>query len=229
MNRILIIEDELNLGKTLSDRLGRDGFQVTWVKNQKDAFNTDVREYDLVLMDVELPDGNGFEIAKKYRDLSPRTAVMFLTAAASPEERIQGLEIGAEDYLVKPFHIQELLLRIKKILSRSSSLATPTQDTIHIGQAEISFKNYSIKSRVGDAALTHKECALLKLLVDRRGEVVSRDEILDQIWSQDEYPTPRTIDNFVLRLRRWIEPEPEQPIYIRSVRGVGYVLEKEST
>ena len=230
MPRLLLLEDELNVGSTLQDRLSHEGFELVWAKNVSEARSAlqDGR-FQLALLDVNLPDGNGFDVARLIRDTHPKTAVVFLTAAGSPDDRIHGLELGAEDYIVKPFHFKELLLRIQNVLKRASFVeSSKSPDApIQIGHARVSFSEYQLTIEGARYPLSHKECTLLKLLFEKRGQVVSRDEILNLVWSEDEYPTPRTIDNFILRLRKFIEPDPENPVHIRSVRGVGYLLEKD--
>lgn len=228
--RILLLEDEINVGSTLNDRLKLEGFHPIWIKNAREAKSLLDREsFDLALLDVNLPDGSGFDVGKLIRDRHPRTAVVFLTAAGTPEDRIHGLEIGAEDYIVKPFHFKELLLRVQNVLKRTRFVNEGESPRIRIGKAEVSFPEYQLISDGSQHGLSHKECTLLKLLFEKRGQVVSRDEILDLVWSEDEYPTPRTIDNFISRLRRLVEPDIENPSVIRSVRGVGYLLEKEKS
>ncbi|MGK5089315.1 response regulator transcription factor [Bdellovibrionota bacterium FG-2] len=226
--RILVLEDERNVGLTLVERLRKEGFEIAWAQSVEEArLEISQRKFDLALLDVTLPDGTGFEVATELRKSQPGAALIFLTAHGSPEDRVRGLELGAEDYVVKPFHYKELLLRIHNGLKRARYLSqTPTTqvDEVQVGEALVSFSRF--EARVGAAvnALTHKECALLRLLVERRGKVVSRDEILNHVWSENEFPSPRTIDNFVMRLRRLVEIDPENPQIIRSVRGVGYQL-----
>jgi two-component system alkaline phosphatase synthesis response regulator PhoP len=226
--KILLLEDELNVGSTLNDRLILEGFTIQWVKGVQEAKGFLEKEsFDLALLDVNLPDGSGFDVGKLIRDHHPRTAVVFLTAAATPDDRIHGLEIGAEDYVVKPFHFKELLLRVQNVLKRTRFVSAGRSPETRIGKADVSFHEYQLISEGVRHGLSHKECTLLKLLFEKRGQVVSRDEILDLVWSEDEYPTPRTIDNFISRLRKLIEPDPDNPSVIRSVRGVGYLLEKD--
>ena len=227
---ILLLEDEVNVGSTLKDRLSLEGFDVTWAQDigkAKEALNT--KSFSLALLDVNLPDGSGFDIGKLMRDQFASTAVVFLTAASTTEDRIHGLELGAEDYIVKPFHYKELLLRIQNVLKRIQFIRNSglSEAAIEIGKAKIRFHQYELTSEGQKHHLSHKECALLKLLYEKRGQVVSRDEILNLVWSEDEYPTPRTIDNFILRLRKLVEPDLSSPTVIRSVRGVGYLLERQ--
>lgn len=231
-DRILVVEDEPNVGSTLVERLKREGFDVTWtrgVEESRDALKD--RKYELALLDVGLPDGSGFTLAELLRASHRQTAIIFLTAFGNPEDRVRGLELGAEDYIVKPFHLKELLLRIQRSIRRAryfSGLSGAEAEVLRIGQALINFPKFTAESGGKSLSLTHKECELLKLLVDRRGRVVSRDEILNHVWSENEFPSPRTVDNFIMRLRRMIETDPENPKVIKSVRGVGYVLEEET-
>jgi DNA-binding response OmpR family regulator len=227
-SRILVLEDERNVGLTLVERLKKEGFDVAWATTTAEAdLEIQNRKFDLALMDVGLPDGSGFDVAARLRKVQPGTAIIFLTAMGTPEDRIRGLELGAEDYVVKPFHLKELLLRVRNGLKRARYLnaaAGDSNEAVQIGRALVHFGKFEALVAGESNALTHKECALLRLLFDRRGNVVSRDEILNHVWSEDEFPTSRTIDNFVMRLRRLVETDPENPQIIRSVRGVGYQL-----
>lgn len=224
--RLLVVEDERNVGSTLVERLRKDGFEIAWAQSAEEArLEIQGRHFDLALMDVGLPDGSGFEVAASLRKLQPAAAIIFLTAFGSAEDKIRGLELGAEDYVVKPFHYKELLLRIQNGLKRARYLApSGAAEGIRVGKAMIYFARFEAESNGKVHSLTHKEAALLKLLVDRQGAVVSRDEILNYVWSESEFPTARTIDNFVLRLRRLIEVDAENPTVIKSIRGVGYQL-----
>lgn len=224
---ILLVEDELNLGATLKERLEIEGFQVFWSKSVSDAKAVVASQpVDLALLDVGLPDGNGFDLAAKLKELQPRAALIFLTAFNSPEDRVRGLELGAEDYVTKPFHAKELMLRVQNGLKRARFAAPEAlaSEPVPMGRARVYFSKFLIEVDGERSALTHKECALLRLLYERRGRVVSRDEILNFVWSSGEDPSPRTIDNFVSKLRKWIEEDPERPKWIKSVRGVGYQL-----
>ncbi len=225
--RILLVEDEKNVGSTLHERLQKEGFCSSWATTGEEArLEISSCVFDLALLDVGLPDDSGFELAKTLRATSPATAIIFLTAFGSPEDRIKGLELGAEDYVVKPFHLKELLLRIKNGLKRARYLSNGmnTPESILLGRAWIHFSRFEAKVGEKTQSLTHKECAVLKLLVAKKGKVVSRDDILNEVWAEDEFPTTRTIDNFIMRLRRLVETDPENPKIIRSVRGVGYQL-----
>jgi two-component system alkaline phosphatase synthesis response regulator PhoP len=232
-SRILVVEDERNVGLTLVERLRKEGFEVAWATTVEEAeLEIKQRRFDLALMDVGLPDGSGFDVAAFLRKTQPSTAVIFLTAFGSAEDKIRGLELGAEDYVVKPFHLKELLLRVQNGLKRARYLSGSAagssgaegSETVQVGRAKIFFARFEAEVDGVRQSLTHKEIALLKLLVDRQGNVVSRDEILNHVWSENEFPTSRTIDNFIMRLRRLIEVDAENPQVIKSIRGVGYQL-----
>ncbi len=231
--KLLVVEDEKNVGTTLVERLDREGFEVTWVKSVVEAKGAvSGQSFDLALLDVGLPDGDGFEVARFIRERALKTAIVFLTAFGNPEDRIRGLELGAEDYIVKPFHLRELLLRIQNIMRRSLAIkqSPGSLDLVRIGRARVCFAKFELELDGGGVhVLTHKELSVLRLLHTRRGQVVSRDEILNEAWSEGEFPSTRTIDNFILRLRRLIEFDPENPTVIRSVRGVGYQLLSEES
>lgn len=223
---ILIVEDEENVGSTLSERLQQDAYNVSWAKDQKTALKIfEEREFDLAILDITLPDGSGWNIGSSIKNRSKSTALIFLTAHSSPEDRIRGLELGAEDYIVKPFHYRELLLRVQNVIKRAAFVrSSASHEAVTIGAAQIWFSKFEASRNGKKTSLSHKESALLKLLHQKKGTAVTRDEILNQVWSQDEYPSTRTIDNFIVRLRRLVEESPEHPQTIRSIRGVGYQL-----
>lgn len=228
--KLLVVEDEKNVGLTVVERLTKENYDVTWAHNCEEAkLEISRRHFDLALLDVGLPDGNGFDLAVLVRKNHPSTSIIFLTAFGSSEDRVRGLELGAEDYVVKPFHFKELLLRIENGLRRARYLGDSQYgpEGVRIGRALIHFPRYEAEVDGKAQTISQREAALLKLLLDRKGAVVSRDEILDQVWSENEFPTARTVDNFIMRLRRLVEIDPEEPVIIRSVRGVGYQLVNE--
>jgi len=225
---LLMVEDETNLAETLSERLRSAGFKVLRAESMAAARRALAQaRFDLALIDVGLPDGSGFELARTLRERAPATAIIFLTAHASAEDRVRGLELGADDYIGKPFNFRELLLRIHNCLKRAQDLASvpgEIRGQVRIGRALVDFERFSAIADGENRALTHKECAVLRLLAERVGKAVSRDEILDRAWSADEFPTSRTVDNFIVRLRKLVEFDAADPRVIRSIRGVGYLL-----
>lgn len=227
---ILIVEDEDNVAMTLRERLERERFVVCWARTVEDAKAViNMQPFDLALLDIGLPDGDGIEVAGLLKKKQPACGVIFLTAFGSFDHRIRGLETGADDYVVKPFHVKELILRIQNALRRRKFALAPQAahlDEITLGKAVVRFSKFQIQTADGEIhSLTHKECALLKFLFNSRGRAVSRMEILDFVWADEEFPTTRTIDNFIVRFRRLIEADPETPKIIKSVRGVGYRLD----
>lgn len=226
--RILVVEDERNVAETLIERLQRAGYDVQHAPTAARARELAAAQpFHLILLDVGLPDGNGFALAPQLRALLPRAGLLFLTAHGNPEDRVRGLELGADDYLTKPFHFRELLLRIQNCLKRAAELADvpgEMRGVQRIGRARVDFERYAAEVDGHWQPLTHKECAVLRLLASRVGKAVSRDEILDRAWSADEFPTSRTVDNFIVRLRKLVEPDVDEPQVIRSIRGVGYLL-----
>ncbi len=229
---LLLVEDDPNVAGTLASRLTAEGFAVTQagsVRAAREAIRQQL--FAAAVLDVGLPDGDGFEVARYLRETSPGTAMLFLTAYGTPEDRIHGLELGADDYMTKPFAFRELLLRIQNMLKRAGDIArrsAAVTGPVRIGIATVDFDRFTAASGGSVHRLTHKECAVLKLLVDQAGKAVSRDEILGRAWAPDEFPTERTVDNFILRLRKLVERDPADPHTIRSIRGVGYQLETDS-
>jgi two-component system, OmpR family, alkaline phosphatase synthesis response regulator PhoP len=226
---LLLVEDDANVADTLRERLTAEGFSVTHAASVAAARAALARErYAAAVLDVGLPDGDGFAVGRHLREVSPATAMLFLTAWGSPEDRIRGLELGADDYMTKPFALRELVLRIHNMLKRAGEIAAPgaaATAPVRIGIATVDFERFTAESGGTLHRLTHKECAVLKMLLESAGRAISRDEILSRAWAQDEFPTERTVDNFILRLRRLVERDPANPQTIRSIRGVGYQLE----
>jgi len=226
--QLLVVEDERNVGVTLAERLEGAGYQVTLAESAAKArLAWRAQAPHLVLLDVGLPDGNGFQLAGELRREVPQSAIIFLTAHGNPEDRVRGLELGADDYLTKPFHFRELLLRIQNCMKRAQELRDvpgEMRGRVRIGRALVDFERFAAEVEGEVQTLTHKECAVLRLLASRAGKAVSRDEILDRAWSADEFPTSRTVDNFIVRLRKLVEADAGEPRVIRSIRGVGYLL-----
>jgi two-component system alkaline phosphatase synthesis response regulator PhoP len=226
---LLLVEDDPNVASTLVERLGKEGFAVTHAASVSAAREAlSAGHFAAAVLDVGLPDGNGFEVGRHLREVSPATAMLFLTAWNSPEDRIRGLELGADDYMAKPFALRELVLRIQNMLKRAGEITARSpaaSGPVRIGIATVDFERFTADSHGELHRLTHKECAVLRLLLESSGRAVSRDEILSRAWAPDEFPTERTVDNFILRLRRLVEPDPSNPSTIRSIRGVGYQLE----
>lgn len=224
--RILLVEDEDNLRNTLRLNLELEGHDVTEARDGKSAFDIfRSAHFDLIILDVMLPEIDGYTLCRKIRMENIEVPVLFLTAKGSGDERVQGLKIGADDYLAKPFNLQELLLRVNNLLKRiSRTTEERMQDQLYcFGGNEINFATYEIKTFRGEKqTISKREIHLLKLLIGKKNEVVSREEILKNVWEYDVYPSTRTIDNYIVSFRKYFEKDPRNPKYFFSIRGVGY-------
>lgn len=229
--RILLIEDEEHLALGVKENLEDEGYSVDWVAEGLAGLEALRRcEHELVLLDVMLPGLDGFSICQRARAENIDVPVLFLTARGEAEDRIQGLEAGGDDYLPKPFRLAELCLRVAAILRRTRWYADrrTSGDVLEFGGNRFDFTTWSGRSWDGDEqSLTQKEAMILKCLAERVGEVVRREEILEQVWGYDVFPSTRTVDNFILRLRKRFEREPEHPRHLHTVRGVGYRFTRE--
>lgn len=232
MTRILIAEDEENLRRTLVMNLELEGYKVTAVSSGNAAISAfSPGLFDLVILDVMMPGKDGFSVCVEIRSMDARIPVLFLTARNHSEDRITGLKIGGDDYLSKPFNLEELLLRVEKLIRRTSEHTnTESAEKFRIGQHTINFRTFEAKDAAGNAIqLSHKEVQLLQLLTSRKNEVISREEILDRIWGTEAFPSSRTIDNYIVNFRKYFERENGTHRYFQSVRGVGYRFTEEDT
>lgn len=224
MRKILLVEDDTSLGETLTGRLQKE-YVVHWAKSCAEAvqYFKSSTDYDLLLLDVGLPDGNGFDLAEKIRKESPSTLFLFLTAQADAESRLRGFELGAEEFIPKPFHLKELLLRVKHVLDAH---APPRE--LELNGITVNFTTMSLKKATGQIEYPPiTDMKILQLLIDKSPRILSRDEIMNEIWGIDKNPSHRTIDNIIVRLRHLLGSDGEK--YIRSVRGVGYQWASEET
>lgn len=222
--KVLLVEDEEHLLKTIQLNLELEGYAVVSAITGIDALKEFRKQpFDLIILDVMLPEMNGFDVCEEIRKENAKVPVLFLTAKASSEDRITGLKLGADDYLTKPFNLEELLLRVQILLRRSSGVSEKSLDVYTFGNNQINFNTFEITDTNGEKReITKREIALLKLLIERKGEVVSREDILDKVWGTDVYPSSRTIDNYILSFRKYFEPNQREPQYFHSIRGVGY-------
>lgn len=230
MNRILLVEDEDQLRELLQMNLEMEGFEVVNAIDGKKAFkHFNEQHFDLIILDIMLPDMDGLAVCEQIRLRDRDVPIIFLTAKDAAAERVEGLKKGGDDYITKPFDLEELIIRIQNLLKRSGKLSNGSfGDSYTIGKYEIDFKTYEANTNKGKITLTQKEALLLKLLIDRKNEVVSRNQILQSVWGYDVYPSTRTIDNFVLSFRKYFEPEPSNPKYFISIRGIGYKYAEEN-
>ena len=225
-SRILIAEDEKSLREGIKLNLELEGYEVVTAVNGNEALKKfENQRFNLVILDIMMPEINGFEVCEKIRLTDSETPILFLTAKDTARDKIDGLKLGADDYLSKPFNLEELLLRTK-ILVKHSLKGTSEENEMsnfEFGGNLINFSTFEASSYENRAInLTKKETALLKLLVDRKNQVVSRQQILQYVWGYDVFPSTRTIDNFILSFRKYFEKDAKNPEYFHSIRGVGY-------
>ena len=220
---ILIVEDEESLGKTLLLNLELENYNVKLTNNGKaalDLFTSMQKELDLVLLDVMLPEINGFDLCAKFKTINPSVPVIFLTAKNQTSEKISGLKLGADDYITKPFELEELLLRIQNVIKRNVKTSSPV---FKFGKCSVNFETFEIKDVKGEiSTLSKREIGLLKLLTDNENKVISRDQIIENLWSEKENSSSRTIDNYILGFRKYFEMNAKEPKHFHSVRSVGY-------
>lgn len=223
IGHILLIEDNNALGASLIDNLQMENFTVDWVQDGETGLKAAMKGvHDLIILDIMLPKMDGFEILNSFRK-SHSTPVIILSAKGTVHDKIHGLELKADDYLTKPFHFKELLLRIQSLLRRSQPKETDIKK-ISIGNAQFDFDAQQVTSLGQIEKLTDKETRLLKLLLTFANQVVAREKILDLVWGYSNYPSTRTIDNMIVKFRKWIETDPTNPTIITSHRGIGYSL-----
>jgi two-component system alkaline phosphatase synthesis response regulator PhoP len=225
--RLLVVEDEAHLAEVIADNLVLEGYAVEVVGDGKQALERARAEPPaLIVLDVMLPGLDGFAVCERLRAAGSEVPVLFLTARNENDDRVRGLELGGDDYLGKPFDLRELILRVRAILKRAQWLREPSRagERLVLGEAAVDFKAFTARVGGRETRLSTKETLILKVLAERAGEVVSRAEILDRVWGYDAFPTTRTIDNFIVRLRRILEPDPGAPRYLHTIRGTGYRL-----
>ncbi len=220
---IHIIEDELTLANTLKLNLELENYKtiVSHTGNTAIAdFDKNKQNIHLVLLDIMLPDVNGFEICRHVKLKNPNTPVIFLTAKNQTINKIEGLKLGADDYITKPFDLEELLLRISNLIKRTQK---QTDDVFKFNNCEINFETFEILDITGiKRPISKREIGLLKLLTHNVNKVISRDEIIEKLWEVNENASSRTIDNYILNFRKWFEKNPKEPVFFHSIRGVGY-------
>lgn len=225
--RLLLLEDEEHLGFTLQFNLMEEGYHVDWAQSLKEAREHTQEPYDLLILDVMLPDGSSLDWCKQLREQGLHVPILFLTAKGSPEDIVSGLEVGADDYVTKPFALHELLARIKAMLRRTAWHAKPTDaeshpQRFHFGNHQINFQTHEVVAHGKPVELTHLEIRLLRFFVQHQGAVVSRESLLENVWEVHASNYTRTVDNFLVRLRRIFEKDPSQPQHFVTVRGAGY-------
>jgi DNA-binding response OmpR family regulator len=221
--KILIIEDEADLVKGLELNLADEGYEVSWAADGREGLRRALEEApDLIILDIMLPGINGLEVCRELRQRKTNIPVIMLTAKSEEVDKVVGLEIGADDYITKPFSVRELLARIKAHLRREKMEPRNVPKTFAFGDVEVDFVHFKVRRAGKEFNLTALELDILKYLVAHRGEVVSREALLDKVWGYDKFPTTRTIDNHILKLRKKIEEDPSRPRHIFSIYGEGY-------
>lgn len=223
--RILLAEDEDTLRETIKMNLELEGYTVVAVSDGLEAIKVFPEErFNLVILDIMMPKVSGYDACERIRLENTDVPILFLSAKNTTEDRIKGLKLGAHDYISKPFNLEELLLRVGILIK--NSLKNSDQgfelDTYTFGSNTIDFKSFLAQTAKGQLLLTKREAMLLKLLIEKKGHVVSREQILEKVWGYDVFPSTRTIDNFILSFRKYFEQDPKQPCYFHSIRSVGY-------
>ena len=222
MQRILIIEDEEDMVLGLRKNLEWEGFEVIAASDGEAGLNCAVNDsHDLILLDIMLPKLSGLDVCRRLRNRGVNTPVIMLTARGQEIDKVLGLEIGADDYVTKPFSIRELLARVRAILRRASRPDTQT-DIYRFGDLELNFGRHQAHKRGQALELSPREFGMLRYFVNHRGETVTRDQLLDEVWGYDNFPLTRTVDNHIARLRQKIEENPSEPQHIITVHRIGY-------
>lgn len=225
MRKILIVEDEMNMLNGLKDNLEFEGYETDTASDGQIGLDKILNNvHDLILLDVMLPHISGFDICKKARAGGIETPIILLTARGEEIDKVLGLELGADDYITKPFSIRELLARIKAILRRNPSSSQATNQEQTIGRLQVNFTTFEASEEGKSVKLSHKEFEVLHYLFDNRMKVIPRDELINKVWGIDGGITTRTVDNFILRIRQKIEANPNNPHIILTVHGVGYKM-----
>lgn len=227
MTRILIVEDEEAMRNGLKDNLEFEGYEIETAEDGKIGLSKiNNNKYDLIVMDVMMPNLSGFEVCKKMRSAGNKTPVILLTARGEEIDKILGLELGADDYITKPFSVRELIARIKAILRRTENSTNNDSNNVllNLGRLKLDFTNYAAYENESEVSMTHREFELIKYLYERRNQTVSRDDLLKNIWDQNVFTTTRTIDNFIVKLRQKMEEDPNNPKIILTVHGIGYKM-----
>ncbi len=228
MPRILLVEDDDLIGTMVRLNLEAEGFTVTWLQHGGEA-DAALRadRFDALLLDIDLPGRTGVQIAQQARDRGVGTPIIMLTAMDATASKVAALEAGADDYVCKPFDIAELLARVRAQIRRSRApVEIGTHKLIHVGGAELDLARRTLRTASGaTVTASEKEAELIQLLVRNPGRILTRADILEEVWGMDVMPSERTVDNFIVRLRRWTEPEPDRPRHILTIRGAGYRYE----
>jgi two-component system, OmpR family, alkaline phosphatase synthesis response regulator PhoP len=225
-SRILLVEDEINIARPLQFNLEQEGYEVVSTPSGREAISLHGnRPFDLIILDLMIEEIDGFEVARQIRQLDQRLPIIMLTARSAAEDRILGFELGADDYIVKPFHLRELLLRVERMLERATWYARQGRPSqwITIGEYRVDIEKLRGNGPRGPLQLTALEANLLEALATQPNRVISRGELLEKVWGYRSEIETRTVDNFIVRLRKYFEEEPDRPRHFISLRGKGYM------
>jgi len=224
MERLLIVEDEIALAEGLRDNFEIEGYSVLLAHDGEAGLNLALSERpDIIILDIMMPKMSGFDVCKQLRNAGDQTPIIMLTARTEEVDRILGLELGADDYVAKPFSMRELVARVKAVLRRRPGKKSKDAKIDDIGKIKIDFDHYlAYDQNNKQIDMTFKEFEILKFFKQHKGKTVSRDELLDKVWGYEIYPTSRTVDNHIVKLRKKIEKDPESPKHILTVYGIGY-------
>jgi len=226
MNRILVVEDDRAILRGLVDNLEYESYQVSSATDGVEGYRM-IREQkpDLIILDLMLPRMSGYELCRKMRSEGDATPILMLTARGEEVDRVLGLDLGADDYVTKPFSVPELMARVRALLRRSQAPRSgPLPDGLRFNDVVIDFRSFEARKGDEELKLSRKEFGVLRLLAARIGEVVTRDELLNEVWGYDQYPTTRTVDNHIASLRAKLEDDPAEPRHLLTIHGVGYKL-----
>ncbi len=223
---ILIVEDEPNMRLGLKDNLEFEGYSVDQAEDGAEGLQKILaKPYDLIIMDVMMPKMSGLDACRKAREAGVESPILLLTAKSEEVDKVLGLELGADDYVTKPFGLRELLARVKAILRRASLKKEDVKTVdVTIGKLSVNFDTYTAHSAGAQVRMSHKEFAILQYLLSKKNETVSRYDLLEKVWGYEESPTTRTVDNFIVKLRQKVESDPNDPRIILTVHGTGYKL-----
>jgi len=222
MAKILIVEDEPNMVAGLRDNFEFEGYQVISAPDGVAGLERALSETpDLVILDVMMPRMSGLDVCKQLKAKKPGIPIIMLTARGQEVDKVVGLELGADDYVTKPFSIRELLARVKAVLRRAGT-AVKTQEKYAFGEVEVNLRNCQVSRKGKNMDFSSKEFELLKFFLHHPGETLSRDRLLNEVWGYEHFPTTRTVDAHIVRLRQKVEPKPDEPRYILTVHGTGY-------
>ncbi|MBN2087967.1 response regulator transcription factor [candidate division KSB1 bacterium] len=223
MPRILIIEDEPDMAAGLKDNFEFEGYEAVIANDGESGLALALsRSPDLILLDIMLPKKSGLDVCRELRMRKNKTPIIMLTAKGQEIDKVLGLELGADDYITKPFGVRELLARVKAVLRRYSDQDKNATQSITMGRLTLNFQYYEAADPDGPVKFTHREFELLKYFHENMGKTITRNELLNKVWGYESYPTSRTVDNHILNLRKRLEPDPAHPRHILTVHGMGY-------